>query len=290
MTARRLIVSGDDFGAAAAVNTGIERAHRDGILTSTSLMVAGTAAADAVARAQGMPSLAVGLHLVLAQDRPTSPPERIRRLVRRDGRFGDQPILAGLRYAWAWCSRVGRAQLRAELVAQLDAFHQTGLPLAHVDGHLNMHLHPVVLPLLVELAPAHGIRAVRLSRERLGPALRYDRRHLLRKTFETGVFRTLTALARPQLDRAGIRTVDRIFGMHQTGHLDEAYLLHVLKTLPEGISELYGHPAAGPSPSTARYQPGYDHGGELAGLTSPRVRAAVRHGDIELVTYRDLAP
>ncbi len=289
MTARRLIVSGDDFGAAVTVNAGIERAHRDGILTSTSLMVAGGAAADAVARAQGMPSLAVGLHLVLAQDRPASPPERISRLVRRDGRFGDQPILNGLRYAWAWCSRVGRAQLRGELAAQLDAFRATGLPLAHVDGHLNMHLHPMVLPLLVELAPEYGVRAVRLSHEPLEPALRYDRRHALRKTFETGVFRTLSALAKPRLERAGIRTVDRVFGMHQTGHVDEAYVLHVLQTLPEGTSELYGHPATGPSPSMARYQRDYDHGGEVAALTSPRVRAAVRRGEVELITYRDLA-
>lgn len=289
MNARRLIVSGDDFGAAPEVNQGIERAHRDGILTSTSLMVAGEAAADAVARAQGCPSLAVGLHLVLAQDRPMSPPREIRAMVSRaDGRFGDQPILNGLRYAWAWCRRAGRRQLLRELDAQLAAFHTTGLPLAHVDGHLNMHLHPMILPLLVELAPHHGITRMRLSRETLGPALRYDRRHAFRKTFETGVFRALSALAKPQLDRAGIRTADRIYGMHQSGHIDEAYVLHVLANLPTGTSELYGHPATAMPPSLSRYQPGYDHAGEVAGLTSPRVRAAVRAAGVELISYREL--
>lgn len=288
MTARRLIVSGDDFGAAGVVNDGIERAHREGILTSTSLMVNSDATADAVARAQGLPSLAVGLHLVLAQDRPTSPPATIPRLVRRDGRFGDQPVLNGLRYAWAWCSRVGRAQLTAEIRAQLDAFRATGLPLAHVDGHLNMHLHPMVLPIVVALAPEYGIRGVRVTREALRPALRFDAHHAVRKTFETVVFTTLSALARGRLARAGVKTVDRIYGMHQTGHVTEDYVLHVLATLPPGTSELYCHPASAPPEAMTRYQPGYDHAGEVAALTSARVRAAVRAEDITLGSYRDL--
>ena len=288
MTRRRLIVSGDDFGAAIVVNEGIERAHRDGILTSTSLMVGGAAATDALARAQGLPSLAVGLHLVLAQDTPSSPPHTIPRLVRRDGRFGDQPIVNGLRYAWAWCSRVGRAQLVAELRAQLDAYRATGLPLAHVDGHLNMHLHPMVLPLLVGLAAEYDIRAVRLSYEAAGPALEFDRRHQLRKRFESTVFRVLSAMARPRLARAGIRSADHLYGMHQTGHVSEAYLLHVLTTLPPGVSELYCHPAAGRPEALARYQPGYDHVGEVSALVSPQVRAAVRAARIDLTCYRDL--
>ena len=288
MTDRRLIVSGDDFGAAVVVNEGIERAHRNGILTSTSLMVSGEAAPDAVARAQGMPSLAVGLHVVLVQDRPSSAPDASPRLVRRDGRFGDRPILNGLRYAWAWCSQVGRSQLIAELRAQLDAYRTTGLALAHVDGHLNMHLHPMVLPLLVELAPDYGIRAVRLSHETVAPALAYDSRHRVRKRFESAVFRVLSALARPRLARAGIHSADRIYGMHQTGHVTENYLLQVISTLPPGTSELYCHPATTPPDVLARYQPGYDHPGELAGLLSPRVRAAIRAAGIELTSYRDL--
>ena len=288
MTQRRLIVSGDDFGAAPSVNHGIERAHRDGILTSTSLMVSGAAAADAVARAQGLPGLAVGLHLVLAQDRPTSPPTTIPRLLRRDGRFGDQPILNGLKYAWAWCSRIGRAQLEAELRAQLEGYAATRLSLAHVDGHLNMHLHPMVLPLLVALAPAYGIRAMRLSYEPVGPALRYDHRHQIRKRFESMVFFALSALARPRLERAGIESAERIYGMHQTGHVNEAYLLHVLADLPAGTSEIYCHPAVAAPAVMAKYQRGYDHAGEIDGLTSSRVRAAVRAGEIELTSYRGL--
>jgi hopanoid biosynthesis associated protein HpnK len=250
-------------------------------------MVTGDAAADAVVQARAHPRLAVGLHLVLAQARAAAPTRAVRRLVRADGTFGDDPIVAGLRCAWAWCSAVGRAQLERELRAQLDAFRATGLPLAHVDGHLNMHLHPMILPIVVRLAPEYGIRAVRLSREDLRPALRHDRRHLVRKGFEHVVFRTLARLAAPRLRAAGILSADRVYGMHQTGHVDEAYLLGVLAALPPGTSEVYGHPALGAS-AMARWQHGYDPAGEVAAFTSPRVRAAVDAAGVDLVSYRDL--
>lgn len=282
------MVSGDDFGAAPEVNTAILRAHENGVLTSTSLMVTGAAAADAAARARACPTLAVGIHLVLVQGRAAAPPARIPHLVGSDGAFGDQPVLAGLRYAWASLRRAGRGELRDEVEAQLAAFTATGLALSHVDGHVNIHLHPMVLPILLELAPRYGIRAMRLTREDLGPALRHDRRHLGRKLGEGLVFRALAAWAAPRLRAAGIATVDRVYGMHQTGQVDERYLLHLIAALPTGVSELYCHPADRQPAALAPFQRGYDHAGEVAALTSERVRAALRARGVALVTYRDL--
>src|SRR5439155_1083705 len=152
------------------------------------------------------------------------------------------------RYAWQYLLGTGRAQLRREIEAQLAAFAATGLRLAHLDGHLNMHLHPMVLPFLLELAPRYGIRAMRLSREDLGAALRYDRSHFPRKLAEGVVFHALAAYAAPRLGAAGIATADRVYGMHQTGHVDERYLLALLAALPPGVSELYCHPWDGVSP------------------------------------------
>src|SRR5262249_54216813 len=198
-------------------------------------------------------------------------------------------IRNGLRYAWAYVHAAGRVQLVREVEAQLAAFAATGLSLAHVDGHLNMHLHPMVLPILLELAPRYGIRAMRLSRESLAAALRYDRRHALRKTFEDLAFHTLAAYAAPRLRRAGIVTCERVYGMHQTGHVDERYLLAVIPTLPPGTSEIYSHPATRQPAAMASYQPGYDHEGEVAALTSPRVRAPLGAAGGAVTSYRGLA-
>ena len=289
VTPRRLVVSGDDFGAAREVNAAIIRAHRSGILTSTSLMVTGEAAGEAVALAKEHPRLAVGLHLVLAQGRAAAPAADIPHLVTAGGAFGDHPVLAGLRYAWEYVARSGRVELRCEIEAQLAAFASTGLPVAHLDGHLNMHLHPMVLPILLELAPRYGIRAVRLSREDLGAALRYDSRHLARKLFEGVVFRALAGYAGPRLAAAHIVTADRVYGMHQTGHVDERYLLALIGALPSGVSEIYCHPAEVAPAILAIHQPGYDHAAELTALTSARVRTALEAANVQLVSYADLA-
>jgi hopanoid biosynthesis associated protein HpnK len=286
---RRLIVSGDDFGAAPEVNAAIVRAHRDGILTSTSLMVTGAAAAEAVALARANPGLAVGLHLVLAQGTPAAVPSEIPGLLTRAGVFRNQPVATGVGYAWKWIRGAGRVELRREVEAQLEAFTVTGLRLAHVDGHLNMHLHPMVLTILLDLAPRFGIRAVRLSRERLGAALRHDPRHALRKLSEGLVFHALARYAAPRLRAAGIATADRVYGMHQTGHVDERYLLHLIPDLPDGVSELYCHPAERPPAGLASHQPGYDNAGELAALTSPAVRRCIRDAGVELTDYPGLA-
>jgi hopanoid biosynthesis associated protein HpnK len=280
-----LVVTADDFGAGAGVNAAVARAHRDGILTGASLMVRGAAAADAVRLAREAPRLGVGLHLVLAQGTPAAPPAEIPRLLGTDGRFPDRPVLAGFRHAWAWCHSRGRAELAREIEAQLAAFAETGLPLGHVDGHLNMHLHPMVLSALLALAPRWGIRAMRLTRDDLGFALRHDPRHGLRKRAESLVFRALGAYAAPRLRAAGILAPARVFGLHATGHVDEAYVLALVPRLGEGVSELYCHPSDG----AAADQEGYDHAGELAALTSPRVRAALADVGVTLATYAGLA-
>jgi len=285
-TARRLIVAADDFGLSAGVNAGILRAHREGILGDASLMVNGQAFADAVALARATPTLSVGLHLMLVQGHAALPAAEIPLLADADGRFTDAPVAAGMRYFF---TPGVRAQLRREITAQLEKFSATGLPLSHVDGHLTIHAHPVVLGILIDLRERYGIRAMRLPREPLAPALRYDRRHVLRKLFEGASFTALSRWARPRLARAGVRHPERMFGLHQTGHVSEDYLLAVLAGLPPGVNEIYCHPAV-LDDEARRWRPAdYASEQELAALTSPRVREAIERAGIELITYRVLA-
>jgi hopanoid biosynthesis associated protein HpnK len=283
--ARRLILSADDFGMSPGVNAGIVRAHRDGVLTEASLMVNGTAFQEAVELARAHPRLGVGLHLVLVQGRATSPPARIPALVDGAGCFRNAPIGSGLRYFF----QPGvRDQLRREIAAQLEKFAATGLPLSHVDGHLTIHMHPTVNDLLIELAADFGIRAVRLPRDPLAPALRFDKTHRLRKSFEAAAFGALSRRAAPRLAAAGIRFTDRAIGLHQTGNVCEEYLLYVLGDLPPGVTEIYSH-AAVLDEETAAWRPaGYRSDEELRALTSPRVRDAIEAGGIEIIRYRDL--
>jgi hopanoid biosynthesis associated protein HpnK len=284
--ARALIVAADDFGMSAAVNAGIIRAHRDGILTDASLMVNGQGFDDAVSLARAHPTLSVGLHLVLVQGYAITPPTEIPTLVARDGTFGNNAPWTGLRY---FVTPGARAQLRREIAAQLDKFAATGLPLSHVDGHMTIHMHPSVLAILLDLAPRYGIKAMRLPREPLRPALRFDRQHLARKLFEGGTFAALSRYAHPRLAAARIRHPDRMFGMHQTGHVSESYLLDLVRQLNAGVTEVYCHAGLWDD-EARRWRPAsYNPEGELAAITSPRVRAALQAAGVALMSYRDLA-
>ena len=134
----RVTFTADDFGLSEAVNAAVERAHREGVLTAASLMVAGPAVSDAVARAREMPGLRVGLHLVAIEGPAVLPPAVIPDLVDGAGWFGSDQLGLGLRYFFL--PRV-RRQLAAEIRAQFAAFAATGLTLTHADAHKHRPAH-----------------------------------------------------------------------------------------------------------------------------------------------------
>ncbi len=258
----------DDFGLSEAVNEGIERAHRDGVLNAASLMVAGAAAADAVARAKRNPGLRVGLHLVVIEGPAVLPPAEISDLVDARGWFPSDQLRLGVNYFFR--PRV-RRQLAAEIRAQFAAFAATGLTLGHADAHKHMHLHPTVGGLLVRIGREFGLPAVRVPAE--PPAV----------MAACGVPATLGAravlawsrLLRWQVHRAGMAAPDAVFGLAWTGHMTEARLLRLIAQLPDGQNEIYFHPAARRDATLAALMPDYEHTAELAALCSPAVRAAL---------------
>jgi hopanoid biosynthesis associated protein HpnK len=250
----RLIVTADDYGLHEAVNEAVERGYREGVLRAASLMVAASAVVDAVERARRLSGLAVGLHLVLADGQAILPPARIPDLVDVHGRFNDAMVRNGFRFFFLPCVR---RQLAAEIRAQFEAFAATGLPLDHVNAHKHFHLHPTIFSLMLSIGREFGLRAVRLPAEPgMGPWLQ-----------------PWLALMRRRMDKAGIFYNNHVFGIRHSGSMDEAALLDILRDLPDGLSELYLHPAArgGLIASMADYR----HADELAALLSPRVRDTI---------------
>lgn len=268
---RSLIVTGDDFGFSRGVNRGVVEAYDRGILTSASLMVTGGAAAEAVALARSRPDLAVGLHLVVVDGRAALSPREIPSLVDAAGRFRTDPVSAGLRYQF---SIAARRQLEREIRAQLGRFRDTGLALSHVDGHHHMHLHPVVLALLVDLSREFQIPAIRLPSEELGLALAGRRVDALGKAFWSAIFGCLRVFGERRLRRAGIGFSERVYGLLETGHITEDYLLGLIPRIRADRVELYCHPAAA-LPGEPPNGPAGSGPVELAALLSERVRDAV---------------
>lgn len=267
--AKQLIVSADDYGLSLEVNEAVERAHRNGILRSASLMVAAPATDDAIARAHALPTLRVGLHLVLVNGRPILPARDVAPLVDRDGEFPRDLVAAGFRFFF----RPGaRRALEAEIRAQFEAFARTGLELDHVNAQNHMHVHPTVLGIIIKVGREYGMQAVRIPQE----------------PHDAAFLQPWLALMRRRLQRAHIATNDTVYGIRHSGHMTRARVLELLDRLPPGICEMYFHPATGPWAGIDPQIADYDFAGELDALTSAEVRAKLDAAGIATLAYSDL--
>jgi hopanoid biosynthesis associated protein HpnK len=286
MTTRRVIVNADDFGLAIPVNEAVERAHRDGVLTTASLMVAEPAAEDAVRRAKALPTLRVGLHVVVVAGRPLLPPEQIPDLVDRDGLLSRDLAGAGVRYFFD--PRI-RRQLRAEIRAQFAAFAATGLAFDHVNAQCHMHLHPTVFGIILETARAYGRPPMRIPYEPFGPAWRATRDRGALRFANAFLLAPWLALMKARLRAARIPHNDRVLGLSDVGHMTPERLLALLGTLEPGVTEIFFHAATRRWDGIDEALREYQLEDELAALTSPQVARALHERGAETVAFSDLA-
>ena len=226
-----------------------------------------------------MPDLRVGLHIVVIEGPAIQPPANIPLLVDAAGQFPSGGLRLGLRYFFL---PTVRQQLRSEIAAQFDAYAETGLTLDHVDAHKHMHLHPTVGSMIIDAGWAHGLRAIRVPCEPVS---------VLRACGEqpglsARAMQLWTRTLRRQAERVGLSVSDQVFGIAWSGTMTEAHLLRLAPHLPDGVSEIYFHPATVTDPLLHRLMPDYAHAAELAALCSPAVRDA--YAAVEQIGYGDL--
>lgn len=280
----RVIINADDFGMSEEVNEAVIRAYKEGVLTSTSLMVTGAAFDSAVRLAKQNPGLAVGIHLVTVVGKSVLPSPEIPSLVDREGNLSNNPTAAGLKYFF---SPRARRQIRKELSAQFEKFHSTGLPLSHIDGHLHLHVHPVIFNAALELGEKYSARRMRVPFEERRLALEFDRSNRLRKTIHTLLFGGLARYMKNKLEERGFTFAERVYGNLQSGGMSERYFLYALDNLTAETSEIYFHPAVYPDEkllSADERQCSI----EFEALTSKKVKQRVQALGLRLTNYSEL--
>jgi hopanoid biosynthesis associated protein HpnK len=241
-------------------------------------MVSAPAAADAVARAKALPRLRVGLHVVLVDGRPTLPAHAVPDLVDGAGNFRiDMAASAASMFLFPHVRR----QLEAEIEAQFDAFRATGLNLDHANTHKHFHLHPTIASAILKVGRKYGLRAMRVPIEPQDVLAKAEPGAALPSAWMTAPW---ARLARARLRAAGMCVPDAVFGLAWSGAMTPARVLGLIENLPEGLTELYLHPATGPYPGGA---PGYRYDEELAALLAPRVVAAFRNAAIAKGGFAD---
>jgi chitin disaccharide deacetylase len=276
-----LIVTADDFGLAPEVNAAVETAHSNGILTAASLMIGAPAAADAVDRARRLRSLKVGLHIVLTEGHPVLPPSRLPDLVDSSGRFRSDMVRSSVRI---FVDPTVRRQVADEIVAQFEAFLATGLRLDHVDCHKHWHLHPTIAGLILDIGQRYGMTALRVPSEPIRVLKLIEKQTSSKLSWVTS---TCAALLKARVRRRRLLAADRVFGLAWSGAMTESRVAGLLAHLPDGLTEIYFHPATSNSfPGSA---PDYCYTDELAALVAPRIVRAATGAGIRLIGYSDLA-
>jgi predicted glycoside hydrolase/deacetylase ChbG (UPF0249 family) len=279
MTGRTLIVNADDLGLHPDIDRGIERAHREGVVTSTSLSPVGESFENGVELCGRCPELDVGVHLTLVGERPLTDAAALGGLVRRDGAFsaGHRGLLQRVLAGW-----VSRAALRTELEAQLGRVLDAGLRPSHLDSHQHVHLLPGIWPVVRELALAHGIGWIRVP---VFTPLADGRPGALVVALRLG----LNALRRWRAHDLGrLRSADTTPALGLSGHLTVETVFAGLDRVPAGATaELVVHPGENTPALESRYDWGYDWSGETAAVTDPRLADGIAERGFTLRRFSD---
>ena len=289
---RNLIVNADDLGWTAGVNRGIAEAHRNGIVTSASLLANGQAFAEGVALARDAGGLGLGVHLNLNDGRPVAPPESVPSLVNNAGEFEGGPDGLLLKIATRGLSL---REVEVEWSAQIAMVRDAGIEPTHLDGHKHVHMLPGLFEIALRLAKRHGIGAIRVSHETssLRAALSTgDRRAavVLKQGVQARGLKLLARDAREQAERAGMSTADYFCGIAQTGELTKEGVARLLRNLPEGTTELMCHPGYADDAlrkTATRLQASRQKEVEI--LTDTEIRNLVASQGIRLIDYAFLA-
>jgi predicted glycoside hydrolase/deacetylase ChbG (UPF0249 family) len=206
---KRLIVTADDVGLDRGMTAGAIEAHRHGIVTACSIVANGREFDDAVARLRDTPSLEVGVHLTLVEERALTtgvamPRDYVRFLLSRP------------------------RNVEPELRAQIEKVLATGLRVTHLNSHQHLHMWPRIRRVVSRLATEYSIQFVRTVNDRGG-----QRRRL-----------AIWALNRVA---AGFNPPRHYtIGVGDSGHLTADRIIELLAFVDD-TTELVTHPGVGVS-------------------------------------------
>lgn len=296
MATRELIVNADELGWTEGVSEGIAEVHRQGIVTSTTMVANGHAFEHAVELARSVPNLAIGVHLNATYGTPVLPEVRVFSLVDEDGLFFRrnrfiQRIVTG---------RIDIAHVEDEFRAQIEKIVEAGIRISHLDSHESIHMYPAVFNVVAGLARELRL-PVRLQDEPMAAGAFASRetylRYLSSEAFlKNSVMKTLSRRYRVLLRDWGIPTSDNFLSTFNCLRKDpdnlERALYRELETLRPGVTELMVHPGFSDDLLESSLDGGHEAAllreEEVRILTDPKLLELLERLEIRLIDYRAL--
>ena len=296
MASRELIVNADELGWTDGVSQGIVEVHRQGIVTSTTMVANGHAFDHAVELIENAPNLAIGVHLNVTYGTPVLPEVRVFSLVDEDGLFYRrnrfiQRIVTG---------RIDIVHVEDEFRAQIEKVVEAGIGISHLDSHESIHMYPAIFNVVAKLARELRL-PVRLQDEPMSASAFASRdaylRYLSSEAFvKNNVMKTLSRRYRVLLRDWGIPTSDNFLSTFnclrkEPDNLERA-LYRELENLRPGVTELMVHPGFSDDLLESSLDGGHEAAllreEEVRILTDPKLRELLELQGIRLIDYRAL--
>jgi len=273
---KQLIVNADDYGRTPGVTRGIIKAYKEGIVTSTTVMMNMPGVEEAVALADK--GLGMGVHLVFTSWKPLLPPDEVRSLVDERGYFLSQEAIASNP------RQIDLSELKKELKAQIERLKDLGREPDHLDCHHFVYMHPTFFAVYLELAEEHRL-PVRLP----FPPKKEIRRVLTSFSIISGLPLSLLhdmvdrdiELARTKRVAHPDYFIASFYG--ETATLES--LLRIIEGLQEGVTEMLTHPGFADEELLAQSTYALPREVELELLCDPRVKERIKELGIELVDF-----
>ena len=280
--AKRLIINADDLGLHASVNRAIFRAHREGIVTSSTILVGGAAFKEALSALKKYPELGVGIHLCLVDQDPVSDPRCIPTLVNAEGRLIPTYGAFVRKY---FLGKINIAHVRQELEIQISTAIDGGISLTHLDSHQHLHLLPRIARLVIELAGKYGINRIRIPAENAPAGLRGVS---WKRQIQSKLVSRLAGARRREFVNSGMLVPDYFAGFSQGGRMNGTAWHRLIPRLPNGVTEVMVHP--GDDDAALKAHSGWDYhwSEELNALTDHEIRSFLNDHGIQLINYGDL--
>ncbi|KAM8797591.1 carbohydrate deacetylase [Eudromia elegans] len=301
----KLIVTGDDFGYCPRRNQGIVECFLAGAVSNVSLLVNGSAAADAAALA-GRYNIPIGLHANLSEGSPVCEALKTNSsLLNQDGFFHGK---MGFRTALSK-GLLKMSEVEQELKAQVELFHElTGHLPPHMDGHQHVHVLPEVRHVFAQVLAEYGIKYTRVPVEPglrqchwITPALMDFYQGVEKDSLNTVDVFTKHGIRWPDI-YIGLSTMGRNMSVGSIGSAIDAALGDFLGQGPPGARgersvtvELMVHPGYPSAPGAGGCGEGPDDFSqswerlhELQTLMEPELQSYYKTRNIQLCSFKDI--
>jgi len=264
---KSFILTADDFGMTEGCNAGIIKAMKEGIVTSTSIMMNMPKIDHGIALARQHKIQAMGVHINISQGPSLLPREEVSSLVNENGRFILEVRDGNFKGVNEITQKFSAKEIEKEAREQIERFREFGIKLSHLDTHHSIHMRREFRHIFIKLANEYKVPLRKIN---------YGKTSLKRRIFEKFIRRDI------------YRSADQF----TTHFFEEGVSMDVLKNMileaPPGVTEIMCHPGFVDDELMAISGYNTKRGEELEILTSEEMKNWIRDHHISLVSYDEL--